>query len=112
MTETAALLSGDPLVRVVASSDTLCSACPNNVGGVCSYSEKVLRYDREVLRLCCVEEGEVLPYFKLRKLVMQRILLPHRRSAVCADCEWDGVCTASAAKQGIRETLQIPPETL
>jgi hypothetical protein len=82
----------DPQVRLVVATDEICRACPHNQSGVCRSAHKVERYDRAVLEACGLEEGQVLPFLTFSRLVRERILETGRRSGICGDCQWNGVC--------------------
>lgn len=90
----AELQAHDPAVRLVTHCDTLCAACPHNVGGVCESAEKVLRYDEQVLTHCGFAAGTVLRWTALRQAVRDRILRRELLHAVCGDCQWAEICAA------------------
>ena len=48
-------------VRIITATDIVCENCPNNEAGVCVSQDKVTRYDEEVLRVCGISEGELMP---------------------------------------------------
>ena len=107
---------GQP-VRVIASSDVICSACPElmqeekparsreaqgaEIGphscpgiraGVCRSAEKTERYDRAVLKLCGLEEGTSIQWQEFEHLVEERILRAGKRQSICGDCQWNALC--------------------
>ena len=92
MAEMKAVLEENPSVRLRAETDEICAACPNNLGGCCESGEKVIRYDREVLRRCGLREGTVLPYRDCEALVRRRILETGQREEICGGCQWSGLC--------------------
>ena len=92
MAEMKAVLEEKPSVRLRAETDEICAACPNNLGGCCESGEKVIRYDREVLRRCGLREGTVLPYRDFEALVRRRILETGQREEICGGCQWSGLC--------------------
>jgi len=83
----------DPEILLVCEADHLCAKCPNNAGGLCTYNNKVLRYDREVLRLCEIPERSVLRYSVFLEKVNEMILSRELRRSVCENCEWDRYCS-------------------
>ena len=62
MAATLAALTPERPVRLAAETDEICSACPNNEGGLCSRPERVAGYDRAVLDRCGLEEGGGAPF--------------------------------------------------
>lgn len=92
MAHTKAELDKNPLVHIVDHADVICKHCPNHIGGACSSLEKVCRYDSQVLKLCGVVPGAVMPYLDFVGLVQKRILLLRKRKEVCPDCQWNDLC--------------------
>lgn len=93
-----ASMAPDTPVRLMSGADVVCGACPNHRGSVCRTAEKVARYDRAVLALCGLREGEVLPFGRFAGLVEEKILAAGRRGALCGDCQWDAVCSAQRSR--------------
>ncbi len=87
-----AALKPDTPVRLAASVDAVCAACPNNAGGVCVSGGKAAGYDREVLERCGLEAGAELAFGVFTALVQERILGPGLRREICGSCQWDGIC--------------------
>ena len=85
-------LAEDTPVRLTVSADTICTACPNNRGGVCDKPALVAGYDRAVLDLCGLADGQVLPYGVFRAQVETHILAAGRRREICGGCQWDALC--------------------
>lgn len=79
-------------VRLAAETDIICSACPNNIDGVCEKPDLVLRYDTEVLARCGLSEGEEVSFADFSALVKERILAPGLRGEICGGCQWNGIC--------------------
>ena len=75
--------------------DLICESCPNNEAGTCSSQDKVMRYDKEVLKACRIPEGEVMPYADFIAQVRKNIIDAGRRSSICGDCSWDHLCGES-----------------
>ncbi len=91
-------LTPETPVGLTAGTDAVCAACPHNREGVCETADKVSGYDRAVLALCGLEEGQVLPFGSFTALVQARILAPGRRAALCGDCQWNAVCAAQTSR--------------
>ncbi len=72
--------------------DEICAACPENDSGSCSCDARVLRFDREVLRRCDLQEGQRLPFHAFSALVQERILGTNQRAEICGDCRWNEIC--------------------
>lgn len=85
-------LKENPLVCVVCETDIICRACPNHHNAVCTDQEKVVSYDREVLRACGLAPGAVMPYHSFQALVYDNILTPGKRASICGDCQWTALC--------------------
>lgn len=98
---TARVLAGltpDTPVRMTVGTDAVCSACPNNAGGVCASAGRTASYDRAVLDFCGLTEGTELPFGEFAALVQARILGPGLRRGICGDCQWDGICSAQPSR--------------
>ena len=85
-------------VALTVGLDVVCAPCPHSAGGVCDAAEKVEAYDRAVLRLCGLEEGEVLPFLRFVQLAQRQIIAPGRRREVCRGCQWDGLCAKTKSR--------------
>ena len=85
-----ALLEENPQIRLMDGYDEICAACPNKLTETCA--EKASRYDREVLRRCGLSVGDTLPYRDFSMRVMNTILRPGLRGAICGDCQWSSLC--------------------
>ena len=84
----------DPEQKVVLRSETdiVCENCPNNESGVCTTQDKVLRYDREVLKACGLCDGSVISFREFSGIVRNKIIDTGIRSDICGDCSWDYIC--------------------
>lgn len=91
-------LTPDVPVRLTVGADMVCGPCPNNAGGVCSQPELTADYDRAVLKLCGLEEDQVLPFGEFTALVQENILSPGRRAGICGGCEWNGICASHPSR--------------
>ena len=85
-----AVLEENPTIRLMDSPDDICAACPNKVTEACA--EKASRDDREVLRRCGLSVGGSLSCEDFSKRVVETILRPGVRGAICGDCQWSGLC--------------------
>ncbi len=85
---------GDKTLTLYLSCDEVCKACPHNVLGACASADKVRQFDRAVLRLTGLREGETVSWEDMSALVSQRILSKGRLSEVCGCCQWfDDICS-------------------
>ena len=84
------ILEENPEICLMDRPDDICAACPNKLTETCA--EKASRYDREVLRRCGLTVGETLPYEEFSRKVIETILRPGLRGAICGDCQWSGLC--------------------
>ena len=87
-------LEEDPSQMVVlkAETDIVCENCPNNESGVCTTKDKVLRYDRDVLKACGLSEGSEISFAEFISCVKDRIIDAGIRGDICGDCSWDYIC--------------------
>lgn len=85
-------LEENPNVRVICETDDICSKCPNNINGECLSEKKVKEYDREVLERCNLSESDVIPFFKFKELVHNKILITEKRKEICGNCQWNELC--------------------
>ena len=86
------LLENGRKVKLTVAVDEVCSACPNNVEGVCKDCVLVENYDRSVLRLCGLSEGQELDFYEFARLVQEHVISCGRRADICGECQWDGIC--------------------
>ncbi|MBD5162029.1 MAG: DUF1284 domain-containing protein [Oscillibacter sp.] len=91
-------LTPETPVRLTVDTDAVCGPCPNNRGGLCDKPELVAGWDREVLRLCGLEENQILPFGAFTALVQERILAPGLRSGICGSCQWNEICAAHPSR--------------
>ena len=89
--------SPQQVIRLMITADTVCENCPNNDDGICTSHEKVTRYDEEVLRVCGISEGELMPYADFIALVKKKIIDTGLRGHICGDCSWDDICREKEA---------------
>lgn len=91
MTETIRTLRQGAPVRLDMEADEICKGCPKRRGRACSGS-KAAAYDRAVLALTGLREGEELTLSRLQECVRMDILLPGRLEEVCGGCQWAALC--------------------
>ena len=100
MGETLKRLQKNPYIRLVLHTDEICSACPNNKNGTCVSDEKVLRYDRMVLKTTGFSEEQRIPFAEFAGMVQEDIIEAGHREEICGDCEWNTICRR---KEGVYE---------
>ena len=86
------LAAKDRPVTLTLGADLICGPCPHNQPSGCESQEKVARYDRQVLCLCGLQEGDTLPWSQLEQLCLEKIVRPGRLVQVCPDCAWADIC--------------------
>lgn len=85
-------LKKDARVRLVAGTDVICAACPNNINGMCEKPDVVAGYDLEVLARLGIKEGDELLFTDFAAIVRERILNPGLRVEICGGCQWNEIC--------------------
>ncbi len=90
------VLMAETPVTMTVGTDCVCSACPNNVRGVCAQAEKVAGYDRAVLEKCRLREEDVLPFGMFVRRVQVRVLAPGFRPSICGGCRWESLCAGQS----------------
>ena len=58
-------------IQLHADTDEICSACPNNEKGCCSSFSLVEKYDKAVLELCSLENGQVMDFQTFTDIVQK-----------------------------------------
>ncbi len=79
-------------IRLHADTDEICSACPNNEKGCCSSFSLVEKYDKAVLNLCGLENGQVMDFAAFTAKVQKGILSSGKRTEICGKCQWNSIC--------------------
>ena len=92
-----------PDIVLTAGGDIICAACPNMDSAKCASQEKVMRYDRKVLEICTLKEGQVISAKKFLASVRSEIIEAGRINEVCGDCEWG--CGSSVTVQDKKNRL-------
>ena len=85
-------LQSNPLVYITDEVDDFCKCCPNNLNNLCTAQEKVIKYDKQVLKLCGLKSGDILPFNDFKKSVYDNILSRGKRETICGSCEWNDLC--------------------
>ena len=95
MQERKQLLEGsDPEVRTVCGCDIICSCCVHAASGSCESSDKVAGFDRKVLLLTGLSEGEPIRFSKLTELAREKIIRAGKLGEVCGSCQWWQLCSS------------------
>lgn len=98
MAQVLALLETGRQIRLSCDTDIVCTACPNNCAGICHKPEMVDRFDRSVLSLCSLKEGDILLFSRFAALVERHILGPGMRERICGTCQWSHLCTTQPSR--------------
>ncbi len=93
MTDVTEMLNREnPETEITLKSDIICRKCPNLKDGICKSNEKVSQYDRKVMDLCGISDGEKIRWKDFRKKVNDRIISAGKLKEVCSDCQWLYIC--------------------
>ena len=96
MRQTLELLSRDgAAVTLTDGCDELCSACPNNHGGVCETETKVRAIDGRAIAAMQLHFGDTAAWSDLCAHAERGILAQGLLREVCRDCEWIGLCAGA-----------------
>lgn len=79
-------------IQLHADTDEICFACPNNEKGCCSSFSLVEKYDKAVLELCSLENGQVMDFQTFTDIVQKEILASGKRKEICGECQWNSIC--------------------
>lgn len=101
MEKTIANLKGAS-IQLVKGGDEICTHCPNHQDGACTQAEKVAAFDQKVLELCHLQPNQRIPWEEFSRLVYEEIIHSGKRKQVCADCEWNSICSS-------KENGTLPP---
>lgn len=82
----------DIQIRLVCGGDSICASCPHLQSGNCTSGQKVMEYDRMVLKLCELSENQILTWREFKGLVMTNILAENKLKQVCTNCSWLSIC--------------------
>lgn len=86
------ILEKGATVKLHVDTDAICFACPNNKNGHCESRCLVAKYDRDVLSMCHLTEGEEIDFHSFTAKVQKHILAAGKRSEICAGCKWEYIC--------------------
>ena len=92
-------LKNNPKVKLLADLDDICGPCPENLGIRCENDDLVKSYDRKVLEVLNLSEGEIYSWADIRKLACDIIFAKNRREEICGECQWNGLCKEVEAKR-------------
>lgn len=92
MADVIGVLGGDPEIEITAGCDTICSACPENIGGICLSADKVSDIDTRAAGYMGVHAGERMSWSRLSALAGDEIIDKGRLKDVCRDCKWLYLC--------------------
>ncbi len=92
------LLKTNGNVRLITDADPICESCPLKRDGHCLERQRVRSYDRKVLALCGLKEGDILPFRSFAGLVQERILGCGLRKTVCSGCRWEAICSSNKSR--------------
>ncbi len=93
MTVVAEMLDREnPETEITLNNDIICGKCPNLTDGICRSIEKVSRYDRKVMDLCGISDGERISWKDFQKKVNEKIISAGKLYEVCHDCQWLYIC--------------------
>ena len=92
-------LKENPKVKLFADLDDICGPCPENLGTRCENDDLVKSYDKKVLEVLNLSEGEIYSWADIRKLACDIIFAKNRREEICGECQWNELCKEVEAKR-------------
>lgn len=92
-------LKENPKVKLLAELDDICGPCPENLGTRCENDDLVKSYDKKVLEVLNLSEGEIYSWNDIRKLACDIIFAKNRREEICGECQWNELCKEVEAKR-------------
>ena len=92
-------LKENPKVKLPADLDDICGPCPENLGTRCENDDLVKSYDKKVLEVLNLSEGEIYSWADIRKLAYDIIFAKNRREEICGECQWNELCKEVEAKR-------------
>lgn len=92
-------LKENPKVKLLADLDDICGSCPENLGTRCENDDLVKSYDKKVLEVLNLSEGEIYSWADIRKLACDIIFAKNRREEICGECQWNELCKEVEAKR-------------
>lgn len=82
----------NPYVEIVMENDEICKNCPNAVENECKTNEKVLKIDKNVMRICKTENNTIMLANDFFKIVKENIIDKNKINIVCKGCQWIDIC--------------------
>ena len=92
-------LKENPKVKLLADLDDICGPCPENLGTRCENDDLVKSYDKKVLEVLNLSEGEIYSWADIRKLACDIIFAKNRREEICGECQWNELRKEVEAKR-------------
>ena len=92
-------LKENPKVKLLADLDDICGPCPENLSTRCDNDDLVKSYDKKVLEVLNLSEGEIYSWNDIRKLACDIIFAKNRREEICGECQWNELCKEVEAKR-------------
>ena len=92
-------LKENPKVKLLADLDDICGPCPENLGTRCENDDLVKSYDKKVLEVLNLSEGDIYSWADIRKLACDIIFAKNRREEICGECQWNELCKEVEAKR-------------
>lgn len=92
-------LKENPKVKLLADLDDICGPCPESLGTRCENDDLVKSYDKKVLEVLNLSEGEIYSWADIRKLACDIIFAKNRREEICGECQWNELCKEVEAKR-------------
>lgn len=89
----------NPLIHLVTGADIICRSCPHNQNGKCIADEKVLGYDKAVLKTCGLESVRLIRWNDFKKTVHEKIVNAGQRRTICGNCQWDSLCCETGCQK-------------
>ncbi|MBD5143189.1 MAG: DUF1284 domain-containing protein [Oscillospiraceae bacterium] len=82
----------NPKIQLVSESDIICSHCPHQKNKLCDSDCKVQRYDKAVLKVCNLQENQVLHWSEFCEIIYKKILSSKPIYEICVNCQWLAIC--------------------
>lgn len=92
MTSVINKLKNNPKVKLQASVDDICVKCPNRINNSCKDNDKVINYDKKVLKTIGLRDGQAIYWDEAKNLTCDIIFKNDRRENICGDCQWNNLC--------------------
>lgn len=86
-----AIKKGESL-NVEFGPDSLCEKCPHLKNGICDSQDRVVEFDRKVIELCSLKNGQETNWGKMFQSVSCNIMDQGKFDSICGDCAWAEIC--------------------